>query len=112
MKQMLLSSFKRTLPLVAFMQLFDGLAACCNGMLRGIGRPAFGGWVNISCYYLIALPVSLWTTFELHWGLMGLWGGVTLALAIVTCTELIFLVSANWQKSVDDADWRNSRPFD
>lgn len=97
-----------TLPLVACMQLFDGLAACCNGMLRGIGKPAFGGWVNLSCYYLVALPVSLWTTFTLHWGLIGLWVGVTLALVIVTFAEIIFLVVTDWQKSVDDAECRNS----
>ena len=101
-----------TLPLVAVMQLFDGLAACCNGILRGIGRPSFGGWVNLSCYYIVALPVSLWTTFGLLWGLMGLWVGVTLALMIVTFAELISLITADWQKSVEDAEWMNSRPLD
>jgi MATE family multidrug resistance protein len=103
---------KATLPLVALMQLFDGLAACSNGILRGIGRPAFGGWVNLACYYIIALPVSLWTAFGLHWDLKGLWAGVTLALFIVTVAELVFLVGVSWQKSVEDAQWRNSRPLD
>lgn len=82
---------QEALPLVAFMQLFDGLAACCNGMLRGIGRPAFGGWVNMSCYYLVALPVSLCATFGFHAGLRGLWSGVTIALMMVTFAEVIFL---------------------
>ncbi|KAF2670965.1 MATE efflux family protein [Microthyrium microscopicum] len=91
------------LPLVAFMHLFDGLAACCNGILRGIGKPAFGGWVNLSCYYLIALPMSIWTAFGLQWGLMGLWVGVTLALAIVTVAEALFLHVTDWQKVVEDA---------
>jgi MATE family multidrug resistance protein len=100
------------LPLVAFMQLFDGLAAFCNGILRGIGKPAFGGWVNLLCYYLVALPVSFWATFGLHWGLAGLWGGVTLALAIVTFAEVIFLLAADWEKSVDDAEWRTSHLSD
>ncbi|KAK4946066.1 hypothetical protein LTR10_014868 [Elasticomyces elasticus] len=103
---------ENTLPLVAAMQLFDGLVACCNGMLRGCGRQSVGGWVNLSCYYVVALPVSLWTTFGLHWGLKGLWAGVTFALVLVTFAELIFLITADWQKSVEDADCRNIASVD
>ncbi|KAI1620926.1 mate-domain-containing protein [Exophiala viscosa] len=100
-----------TLPLVAAMQLVDGLVACCNGILRGCGRQSVGGWVNLSCYYVVALPLSFWTTFGLHWGLKGLWAGVTFALVLVTFAELMFLSRADWQKSVEDAEWRNSRPL-
>lgn len=99
---------QKTLPLVAVMQLFDGMAACCNGILRGIGRPGFGGWVNLSCYYVVALPVSFWTTFRLGWGLPGLWFGVTISLIMVTFAEITFLMAANWQKSVKNAECRNS----
>ncbi|RFU34510.1 hypothetical protein B7463_g1800, partial [Scytalidium lignicola] len=97
----------RTLPLVAVMQLFDGLAAYCNGALRGIGRQSIGGWVNLSCYYVVAMPLCLWTAFRLHWGLEGLWTGVTVALIMVTGVEGGALVRLNWQESVDDAERRN-----
>ena len=100
------------LPLIAVMQVFDGLVACCNGVLRGIGRPSVGGWVNLSSYYVVALPLSLWSSFVLHWGLKGLWAGVTVALVIVTLAELSFLMMADWKKSVEDAEWRNNRPLD
>ena len=43
------------LPLCAAFQLFDALAAICNGILRGIGRQEIGGWVNLSCYYLVGV---------------------------------------------------------
>ena len=101
-----------TLPLVAVMQIFDGLAACCNGILRGIGRPSVGGWVNLSGYYIVALPVSLWAAFGLHWALRGLWFGVTVALVMVVFAEMSFLVVTDWAKSVEDAEERNSRPLD
>ncbi|KAJ9634984.1 hypothetical protein H2204_005939 [Knufia peltigerae] len=100
------------LPLVAVMQVFDGLVACCNGVLRAIGRPSVGGWVNLSSYYIVALPLSLWSSFVLHWGLRGLWVGVTVALLIVTMAELVFLSLTDWKKSVEDAEWRNNRPLD
>lgn len=109
---MIIGLVEKAFPLVAVMHLFDGLVACCNSILRGCGRQSFGGCVNLSCYYIVALPVSLWTTFVLHWGLMGLWTGVSVALVIVTVAELVFLTTADWQESVDEAVWRNSRSPD
>lgn len=68
------------LPLCAAFQLFDALAASANGILRGLGRQKVGGWVQLFCYYAIAMPVSMCTAFGLNWGLYGLWSGVALAL--------------------------------
>lgn len=54
----------------------------------------------------------MWTAIGLKWGLQGLWVGVTVALIIVTLAELVFLVTADWQKFVDEADSRNSHVSD
>lgn len=70
------------LPLCAAFQLFDALAACCNGILRGLGRQVIGGWVQLFCYYAVAMPISFGTAFGLHWGLYGLWIGVAVALGL------------------------------
>jgi len=70
------------LPLCAAFQLFDALAACCNGILRGLGRQAIGGWVQLFCYYAVAMPISFGTAFGLKWGLYGLWMGVAVALGL------------------------------
>jgi len=70
------------LPICAAFQLFDALAASCNGLLRGLGRQEIGGWVNLFCYYIIAMPISFGTAFGLKWGLEGLWTGVALALGL------------------------------
>ena len=70
------------LPLCAAFQLFDALTALCNGILRGLGRQEFGGWVQLFCYYVIAMPISMGTAFGLHWELYGLWAGVALALGL------------------------------
>lgn len=42
------------LPLCAAFQLFDALAACCNGILRGLGRQEIGGVVNLIAYYAVS----------------------------------------------------------
>lgn len=70
------------LPVCAVMQLFDCLAAISHGLLRGTGRQEFGGWANLVCYYVVALPLAFGTGFGLGWRLYGLWFGVSVGLAL------------------------------
>lgn len=95
------------LPLCAAFQLFDALAASCNGILRGLGRQEFGGYVQLVCYYVVAMPISIGTAFGLGWGLWGLWTGVALALGLVALIEFIYLSRTDWQRSVEEARARN-----
>lgn len=96
------------LPLCAAFQLFDALAANANGILRGLGRQEFGGYVQLFCYYVIAMPISFGTAFGLDWKLWGLWTGVALALGIVAAIEFVYLyVFLDWERSVEEAKSRN-----
>jgi multidrug resistance protein, MATE family len=71
----------QTLPICIAFQLFDSLAASCNGILRGIGRQEVGGYFNLIGYYVFALPISFMAAFWWKWELVGLWFGPALALA-------------------------------
>lgn len=42
------------LPICAAFQLFDSLAAQCNGMLRGLGKQETGGYINLFAYYAVS----------------------------------------------------------
>ena len=95
------------LPLCAAFQLFDALAANCNGILRGLGRQEFGGYVQLFCYYVIAMPISMGTAFGLGWGLEGLWTGVAIALGLVAGIEFWYLSRTDWERSVEEARGRN-----
>lgn len=88
------------LPLCAAFQLFDALAATCNGILRGLGRQEVGGYVNLFCYYVLAMPVSFGTAFGLGWQLQGLWLGVALALGLVASIEMVWLYRTDWESAV------------
>lgn len=70
------------LPICAAFQLFDAIAAICNGTLRGLGRQEVGGYVQLIFYYGMAMPLSFGTAFGLGWELRGLWSGVAIALAL------------------------------
>ncbi|KAI1103116.1 multidrug and toxin extrusion protein [Jackrogersella minutella] len=96
------------MPLVAVMQVFDGLAAVAHGLLRGIGKQTFGGYANLSIYYIIALPISFATAFGLDWKLTGLWLGTTVGLALVGGVEYWYTYISDWEQSARDAENRNA----
>lgn len=98
------------LPLCAAFQLFDALSACCNGLLRGLGKQEIGGYVNLFCYYVVAMPISFGTAFGLGWDLLGLWSGVAIALGLVAAIEAAFLYKTSWEDSVREAQHRNADP--
>lgn len=71
-----------TMPICAAMQLFDCTAAISHGLLRGTGKQEFGGYANLACYYVVALPLAFGTAFGLGWKLYGLWAGVSVGLML------------------------------
>ncbi|KAJ5097918.1 hypothetical protein N7532_004919 [Penicillium argentinense] len=97
----------QVLPLCAAFQLFDAIAAVTNGILRGLGRQEIGGYIQLFCYYAIAMPISMGSTFSLGWGVMGLWTGVALALMLVSGIECVFITHISWERSVEEAMERN-----
>ncbi|KAK0620390.1 mate-domain-containing protein [Immersiella caudata] len=96
------------LPIVAVMQLFDGMAAVSHGLLRGIGRQEFGGYANLAIYYLVAVPISFGFAFGLGWELKGLWFGVTIGLCLVAIVEYVFIWLSDWNLIVKEAEARNT----
>lgn len=96
------------MPVVAAFQLFDAFVALANGHLRGLGRQSVGGWVNLTVYYLLAVPLAFTLGFgPLHWRLWGLWSGLAVGLAVICTVEGLFIWRMSWQDAVEDAKGRN-----
>jgi MATE family multidrug resistance protein len=71
------------LMIVAAFQIFDGAQTVATGVLRGLGETRFPMLTNFTGYWLIGLPLGAWLCFRAHWGLSGLWTGLTLALILI-----------------------------
>ncbi|KAF2483014.1 putative MATE efflux family protein subfamily [Neohortaea acidophila] len=97
-----------TLPINAAFQLFDAIAAQCNGMLRGLGKQKIGGYVSLFSFYGLALPVSFGTAFGLGWDLTGLWCGPAIALFVQAILESIYVSKTSFQKASEAAARRSS----
>lgn len=96
------------MPLVAVMQVFDGLAAGAHGLLRGVGKQSIGGPANLIAYYVISLPISLGLAFGSGWKLEGLWTGVTIGLIVVSLIEYVYLMYVDWEDAAREAAMRNA----
>ncbi|KAI0406188.1 MATE efflux family protein [Xylaria palmicola] len=98
----------KVLPLCAVMQIFDVLAAIAHGLLRGIGKQSFGGYVNLAAYYVVAVPISIVAAFVFDWKLIGLWLGTTVGLALVAIVEFWYCYTRDWEQSAREAEHRNT----
>ncbi|GAU38669.1 hypothetical protein TSUD_292510 [Trifolium subterraneum] len=67
------------------------------GVLRGTARPKVGANINLGCFYLIGMPVSIWLAFYGGYDFQGLWLGLLAAQASCAITMLIVLYKTDWE---------------
>ncbi len=77
------------LYVAAAFQIFDGIQTVSTGALRGLGETRVPMIANFVGYWILGLPLGLLLCFGLHWGIYGLWIGLTLALIVIATTLLL-----------------------
>lgn len=85
----------RILLIVAAFEVFDGAQAVATGVLRGLGETKIPMLLNFGGYWLFGLPLGAVMCFELHWGLSGIWTGLTIALITIAVLMLLRWRSAS-----------------
>jgi MATE family multidrug resistance protein len=81
------------LGIVAAFQIFDGIQIVSTGALRGLGETRVPMMANLVGYWILGLPLGFVLCFGLHWGIYGLWIGLTLALVVIALSLLV-----RWQR--------------
>ena len=71
------------LAVAAVFQLFDGVQAVTTGALRGAGDTRTPMLCHLLAYWGLGLPVGYVLCFRFHWGAVGLWVGLCLALIVI-----------------------------
>lgn len=97
-----------TLPILAFMQLFDAFNASTAGCLRGQGRQKIGGYINMIAFYCIGLPMAYLLTFHFKLNVGGLWLGITCALVMMSISQGFAVFHCDWLEIIHAARSRNA----
>jgi MATE family multidrug resistance protein len=79
----------------AAFQLFDGIQTVSTGALRGTGDTRTPMMCHFSGYWLFGLPLGIYLCFRKHWGVIGLWTGLSVSLIVIGMLLLFFW----WRKS-------------
>jgi MATE family multidrug resistance protein len=74
--------------IAAAFQVFDGIQTISTGALRGLGETRAPMLANFLGYWVLGLPLGLILCFILHWGIYGMWTGLTLALIVISAILL------------------------
>lgn len=92
----IIKGVKKTMLLMALVEVFNFPVAVCGGIVRGTARPLFGMYASLGGFYFLALPLGVVFAFKLRLGLAGLFIG--LITGIVTCLMLllVFIARINW----------------
>ncbi|WVW84771.1 hypothetical protein I302_106806 [Kwoniella bestiolae CBS 10118] len=91
------------MPYIALFQLSDGIVSTAGAVLRSLGLHTTGALINLTSYYVIGLPFGLWLTFtpRFNLGLIGIWVGLSIALAYASILEFWMVWKANWTRAVE-----------
>lgn len=108
------------LPLVALFQVFDATCAVTGGILRAQGKQVspnlktlyeliyqifvqqfLGAMFNLTAYYLLGIPLSIFFAFKLQYGLHGLWIGLTGSLIYSSVLGTWVCLRTDWNAEVE-----------
>ena len=76
--------------IAAIFQLFDGIQAVVQGMLRGLEDVKIPSILAFIAYWIIGIPCAFLFSEILDWGVQGIWWALTLGLtfsALFLCTR-------------------------
>ncbi|OIV94360.1 hypothetical protein TanjilG_25422 [Lupinus angustifolius] len=99
----IIKGVKKTMLLMALVEVFNFPLAVCGGILRGTARPWLGMYANLAGFYFLALPLGVILAFKFHHGLVGLFIGLNTGIVACLMLDLVFIVRINWVKEAAKA---------
>ncbi|CAK9173134.1 unnamed protein product [Ilex paraguariensis] len=94
---------KKTMLLMALVEVVNFPLAVCGGIVRGTARPWLGLYANVSGFYFLALPLAVVLAFKVHLGLVGLLTGFLVGMVACLVLLLVFISRIDWEEEAGKA---------
>lgn len=91
------------LTILSINQLYDCPNIIGAGILRAQGRQSIGCKLNLICYYLIAIPISMYLGFKCNLKVQGLWIGLGIGVFCLAVSEFIMILRSDWNSILKNA---------
>ncbi|PQM33786.1 protein DETOXIFICATION 41 [Prunus yedoensis var. nudiflora] len=99
-------------PLLAISVFLNGIQPILSGVAIGSGWQAVVAYVNLTCYYIIGLPIGCVLGFKTSMGVAGIWWGMLLGVFLQTVALIVLTARTNWDAEVVNAADRLKRSAD
>jgi len=76
--------------LAAAFAVFDGVQIVATGALRGLGLTRVPMVANFVGYWIVGIPMGVGLYYWAHWGIFGVWTGLTTALILISAVLFIY----------------------
>lgn len=94
---------KKTMLLMALVEVVNFPLAVCGGIVRGTARPWLAMYANLGGFYLLALPLSVILAFKVHLGLDGLLMGFLVGIFVCLVLLAVFVSRIDWVVEAEKA---------
>ncbi|XP_068661411.1 protein DETOXIFICATION 21-like [Aristolochia californica] len=88
-------------PLLAFSILLNSVQPVLSGVAVGAGWQSVVAYVNISCYYLIGIPLGAVLGYVIGLHVTGVWIGMLIGTLAQTLVLVLITWRTDWDKQVE-----------
>ncbi|KAI4299738.1 hypothetical protein L6164_033168 [Bauhinia variegata] len=83
-------------PMLAISIVIDSVQPVLSGVAIGAGWQTAVAYVNVTCYYLVGIPLGLLLGYKLNFGVLGIWIGMLGGTILQTCVLIFMVYRTNW----------------
>ena len=81
----------------------DAMHSCLSGAIIGSGWQHVGAAMNVSCYWIVGIPLAVSMALAVRLGALGYLVGEATATILMVCTYTVAVSVMNWKKRSDVA---------
>ncbi|XP_020261983.1 protein DETOXIFICATION 21-like [Asparagus officinalis] len=93
-------------PLLAFSILLNSVQPVLSGVAVGAGWQSVVAYVNVTCYYLIGIPLGIVLGYLIGYQVKGIWIGMIFGTLVQTIVLICITWRTNWDNQVTIAQAR------